>query len=365
VTVAVGGRIFNFSSGPAVLPESVLRRAQEAIWDLDGSGIGILEHSHRGKPFMAVLERTEARLRQLAGIPDSYAVLFLQGGASSQFFQVPMNFLGGRTADYCHTGVWSKKAIAEAKRYGDVHVACSSEAAQFTYVPSAAETTWSSAPAYVHFTSNNTIYGTQWASEPAAPAGVPLVCDASSDIFSKPIDIEKYAMIYAGAQKNLGPAGVTLVIIRKDFLESGSRDLPTMLQYRTHAGEQSMFNTPPTFGIYVIGEVAAWILEQGGLAAMDEKNRAKARMLYDYLDQSTLVRGTVRADSRSLMNITFRCVDTAFEPELVKQATARGLDGLKGHRTVGGMRASIYNAFPIEGVQALVDFLRELERGRT
>ncbi|HUQ06145.1 MAG TPA: 3-phosphoserine/phosphohydroxythreonine transaminase [Kofleriaceae bacterium] len=364
----MAGRIFNFSSGPAVLPELVLRRAQEAIWDLDGSGIGILEHSHRGKAFMAVLERTEARLRQLAGIPDSYAVLFLQGGASTQFFQVPMNFLGGRagaTADYCHTGVWSKKAIAEARRYGGIHVACSSEDAQFTYVPSAAETTWSSAPAYVHFTSNNTIYGSQWASEPAVPAGVPLVCDASSDIFSKPIDIEKYAMIYAGAQKNLGPAGVTLVIIRKDFLESGSKDLPTMLQYRTHAGEQSMFNTPPTFGIYVIGEVAAWILEQGGLAAMAERNRAKARVLYDYLDQSKLVRGTVRADSRSLMNVVFRCVDTALEPELIRQATARGLDGLKGHRTVGGMRASIYNAFPLEGVHALVDFLRELERTHT
>ena len=358
-------RIFNFSSGPAVLPELVLRRAQEAIWDLDGTGIGVLEHSHRSKAFMAVLERTEARLRQLAGIPDSYAVLFLQGGASTQFFQVPMNFLGGRTADYCHTGVWSKKAIAEAKRFGGVHVACSSEAEQFTYVPSAAQTTWSSAPAYAHFTSNNTIYGTQWTSEPATPAGVPLVCDASSDIFSRPIDIEKYAMIYAGAQKNLGPAGVTLVIIRKDFLESGSKDLPTMLQYRTHAGEQSMFNTPPTFGIYVIGEVAAWILEQGGLAAMDERNRAKARVLYDYLDQSKLVRGTVRADSRSLMNVVFRCHDEALEPELIEQATARGLDGLKGHRTVGGMRASIYNAFPLEGVQALVDFLRELERKHT
>lgn len=360
-------RIYNFSSGPAVLPEPVLRRAQEAIWDLDGTGIGVLEHSHRGKAFMAVLERTEARLRALAGIPDTYAVLFLQGGASSQFFQVPMNFLAGReggTADYCHTGIWSKKAIAEARRFGAVHVACSSEADQFRHIPSAAETTWSDAPAYVHFTSNNTIYGTQWTSEPAVPAGAPLVCDASSDIFSRPIDITKYAMIYAGAQKNLGPSGVTIVIIRKDFLETGSRDLPTMLQYRTHAGEQSMFNTPPTFGIYIIGEVAAWIAEQGGLAAMDERNRAKARLLYDYLDTSRLVRGTVRADSRSLMNVVFRCVDERLEPELIAKATARGLDGLKGHRTVGGMRASLYNAFPIEGVRALVDFLRELEAER-
>jgi phosphoserine aminotransferase len=354
-------RIFNFSSGPAVLPEPVLRRTQEAIWDLEGTGVGILEHSHRSKAFMAVLERTEARLRALAGIPDTHAVLFLQGGASTQFFQVPMSFLAGRTADYCHTGVWSKKAIAEARRFGDVHVACSSEAEHFTSIPSAAETSWSSAPAYVHFTSNNTIYGTQWTREPEAPAGAPLVCDASSDIFSRPIDIARYALIYAGAQKNLGPAGVTLVIIRKDFLESGSRDLPTMLQYRTHAGEQSMFNTPPTFGIYVIGEVAAWIEQQGGLAALAERNRAKARLLYDYLDRSKLVRGTVRADSRSLMNVVFRCHDASLEPELIAAATARGLDGLKGHRTVGGMRASIYNAFPLAGVQALVDFLREFE----
>lgn len=278
-----------------------------------------------------------------------------------------MNFLGGQagaTADYCHTGVWSKKAMAEARRFGAVHVACSSEADQFRHIPSAEETAWSSAPVYAHFTSNNTIYGTQWKTEPAVPAGVPLVCDASSDIFSRPIDVTKYAMIYAGAQKNLGPSGATIVIIRKDFLETGSRDLPTMLQYRTHAGEQSMFNTPPTFGIYVIGEVAAWIAAEGGLAAMDERNRAKAALLYDYLDRSKLVRGTVRPDSRSLMNVVFRCVDESFEPELVARATARGLDGLKGHRTVGGMRASLYNAFPIEGVRALVDFLRELEAER-
>ncbi len=358
----MSGRIYNFSSGPAVLPEAVLRRAQAAIWDLDGSGIGVLEHSHRGKAFMAVLERTEARLREVGRIPDSHAVLFLQGGASTQFFQVPMNFLGGGTADYCHTGVWSQKAIAEAGRYGTIHVACSSESTRFDHIPGPEATRWSAAPAYVHFTSNNTIFGTQWRQEPAVPAGADLVCDASSDIFSKPIDVSRYAMIYAGAQKNLGPAGVTLVIARKDFLERGSRELPTMLQYRTHVGEHSMFNTPPTFGIYVIGEVTAWIAEQGGLAPMAELNQAKAKVLYDFLDGSAFYRGTARADSRSLMNVTFRCRDEALEPALVAQATARGLDGLKGHRSVGGMRASIYNAFPMAGMHALVDFLHEFER---
>jgi phosphoserine aminotransferase len=357
-------RVVNFSSGPAVLPEAVLRRAQEAIWDLDGTGIGVLEHSHRGKAFMAVLERTEARLRAVAGIPDTHAVLFLQGGASTQFFQVPMSFLGGGTADYCNTGVWSQKAIAEARRFGTPHVACSSEATKFDRIPAAGETAWSASARYAHFTSNNTIYGTQWAGEPAVPAGVPLVCDASSDIFSRPIDIAKYAMIYAGAQKNLGPAGVTLVIIRKDFLETGSRDLPTMLQYRTHAGQQSMFNTPPTFGIYVIGEVAGWIQAEGGLPAMAERNVAKARVLYDFLDQSTMFYGPVRPESRSLMNVVFRCRDEAQEAAFVKEATARGLDGLKGHRSVGGMRASLYNAFPTDGVHALVDFMREFELAR-
>lgn len=354
-------RIYNFSSGPAVLPEPVLRRAQDAIWNLDGTGIGVLEHSHRGKAFMKVAERAEALIRRVGDVPDSHAVLFLSGGASTQFFQVPMNFLGGGTADYCNTGVWSQKAIAEARRFGTVHVACSSEASRFDHIPAPAELTWSSAPVYAHVTSNNTIYGTQWSHEPVPPAGVPLVCDASSDIFSRPIDVSRYGLIYAGAQKNLGPAGVTLVIADKELIERGAHDLPTMLQYRTHAAEQSMFNTPPTFPIYVIGEVMAWIEGQGGLTAMAELNREKARLLYDHLDESTMFRGTARADSRSLMNVTFRARTEELEREFVAQATARGLDGLKGHRLVGGMRASIYNAFPIEGVRALVAFMREFE----
>ncbi|MBE7450981.1 MAG: 3-phosphoserine/phosphohydroxythreonine transaminase [Kofleriaceae bacterium] len=356
------GRIYNFSSGPAVLPEPVLRRAQAAIWDLDGTGIGVLEHSHRGPAFTAVLDRAEALVREVGGVPASHAVLFLPGGASTQFFQVPMNFLGGGTADYCCTGVWSQKAIAEARRFGAVHVACSSEATGFDHIPPPSEHRWSATPAYVHVTSNNTIYGTQWTREPEVPPGVPLVCDASSDLFSRPIAIDRYDLVYAGAQKNLGPAGVTLVIARKDFLERGARDLPTMLSYRTHVAERSMYNTPSTFGIYVIGEVMAWILEQGGLTAMAARNQAKARVLYDFLDGSRLFHGTARADSRSLMNVTFRCRDTSLEPAVIAQATARGLDGLKGHRSVGGMRASIYNAFPPAGVDALVDFLREFER---
>jgi phosphoserine aminotransferase len=355
-------RRFNFSSGPAVLPEEVLRRAQAAIWDLEGSGIGVLEHSHRGPAFMKVAERAERLVREVGGVPDDHAVLFLQGGASSQFFTVPMNFLApGATADYCHTGVWSGKAIGEARRLGAVHVACSSEPSGFDHIPSAAETRWSSAPAYAHFTSNNTIYGTQWRAEPTPPAGVPLVCDASSDLFSRPIDVGRYGLIYAGAQKNLGVAGLTLVIARRDLIASGRADLPTMLQYRTHELAGSMHNTPPTFAIYVLAEVAAWIAAQGGLAAMAERNQAKAKLLYDFLDGSRAFAGVARADSRSLVNVTFRAATPALEKELLARAAARGLDGLAGHRTVGGLRASIYNAFPLEGVRRLVSLLAELE----
>jgi phosphoserine aminotransferase len=331
-------------------------------WDLDNTGIGLLEHSHRGSAFMHVIEHAESQLRQLAGIPDDYVVLFMPGGASSQFFMVPMSFLpAGGTADYCVTGVWSQKAVAEAKRFGNVHIACTGEADSFRYIPAPDQIRWSSSPSYAHFTSNNTVYGTQWPTEPPARPGVPLVCDASSDLFSRPIDVSKYALIYAGAQKNLGPAGVTIVIARRDFLERGRRDLPTMLQYRTFVAEQSMFNTPPTFAIYVVGEVVAWLLAQGGLPAIAERNRTKAAVLYDHLDQSALFRSTVRADSRSLMNVTFRATTEVLENEFITAATARGLDGLRGHRLVGGMRASLYNALPIEAVQALVAFMKEFE----
>lgn len=344
-----------------MLPEPVLRRAQAAIWDLDDSGIGVLEHSHRGPTFMKVAERAERLVRELAGVGDEHAVLFLQGGASTQFFMVPMNLLdGGAGADYCHTGVWSGKAMAEARRFGPVHVACSSESTHFDHIPT--EIVWSSAPTYAHVTSNNTIYGTQWAAMPAPPAGVPLVCDASSDLFSRPIDGRSYGLLYAGAQKNLGSAGVTVVIVRKDLVARGRRELPAMLQYRTHADAGSMYNTPPTFAVYLVAEVCAWIVEQGGLAAMAERNATKAGLLYDFLDGSRLFRGVARADSRSLMNVTFRAATPALERELLARADAAGLDGLAGHRSVGGMRASLYNAFPLDGVRALVELMADLER---
>jgi phosphoserine aminotransferase len=354
-------RIYNFSAGPAVLPEPVLREAQEALWDLNGTGIGVCEHSHRGKAFDAVLQETIADCRKLAGIPDHYHVLFLQGGASLQFSMVPMNLLSrDRTADYLITGSWAEKAAQEAKRYGGMHEACSSADQNFCYIPRTAS--YSAAPAYVHFTSNNTIFGTQFRTEPTPPPGVPLVCDASSDIFSRPIDVSKYGLIYAGAQKNLGPSGVTLVIIRDDLVQAGPKDLPPMLQYRVHAENNSCYNTPPTFGIYLMGRVFQWLLAHGGLAAMEARNEAKARLLYDYLDQSSLFKPTAEQESRSRMNVTFVTGDEARDKAFIAAATKAGFDGLKGHRSVGGMRASIYNAFPPEGVQALVEFMRDFER---
>ena len=357
-------RIYNFSAGPAALPEPVLRKAQEAVWNVDGSGIGIMEHSHRGKVFDRIIDEAEAACRELAGIPDNYRVLFLQGGASLQFSMVPMNLLpADRTADYLLTGVWAQKAVKEAKILGGkIHLAATSESTNFDRIPRPEEIGYSPGPAYVHFTTNNTIYGTQWRSEPTVPATVPLVADTSSDMYSRPIDVRKYGLIYAGAQKNLGPSGVTLVIIRDDLVEAGPKTLPTMLQYRTFAADKSMYNTPPTFGIYIIGEVFKWIKAQGGLAAMAEHNEAKARLLYDHLDNGDYFRGTTQASSRSLMNVTFRGPSEELDTRFIAEATKRGLDGLKGHRSVGGMRASIYNAFPREGVVALVTFMKEFER---
>jgi phosphoserine aminotransferase len=357
-------RIYNFSAGPAVLPEPVLRKAQEAIWNVAGSGIGIMEHSHRGKVFDRIIDEAEANCRALAGITEDYAVLFLQGGASLQFSMVPMNFLpAGRTADYLLTGVWAQKAVKEAKILGGaVHIAASSEATSFDRIPKADEITYSPNPAYVHLTTNNTIYGTQWRSEPVVPAGVPLIADTSSDMYSRPIDVRKYGLIYAGAQKNLGPSGVVLVIIRKDLVEAGPKTLPTMLQYRTFVAEKSLYNTPPTLGIYLVGEVFKWIQEQGGLAAMAEHNASKAKLLYDYIDGSDFFRGTVQPDSRSLMNVCFRAPTEELESKFIAEATKRGLDGLKGHRSVGGMRASIYNACPRAAVEALVKLMKEFEQ---
>jgi len=353
-------RIYNFSAGPAVLPVEVLQEARENLLSLGTSGIGIMEHSHRGKAYMAVHEEAEALCRELAGIPGDYHVLFLQGGASLQFSMVPMNLLGaGSTADYLVTGAWSQKAVAEACKCGNVHIACTSEDRNFCCIPK--ECKFSERPAYVHFTSNNTIFGTEFAAEPEIPRGVPLVCDASSDIFSRPIPVAKYGLIYAGAQKNLGPSGVTLVVIRKDLVERGPKELGIMLQYRTYAEDHSLYNTPPTFGIYIMGLVFKWIKKQGGLPAIERVNREKAGKLYRHLDSSRLFRATADRDSRSLMNVTFVTGDAALDEKFVAMAKKAGLDGLKGHRSVGGMRASLYNAFPSAGVDALIGVMREFE----
>ncbi|MGE5184967.1 MAG: 3-phosphoserine/phosphohydroxythreonine transaminase [Acidobacteriota bacterium] len=353
-------RILNFSSGPAALPEEVLRRAQEAIWDLDGTGIGILEHSHRGKAFGRVLDRAEAAVREVGAIGDDHAILFVTAGATQHFTLVPQNFLdASSTVDVCHTGVWSGKVIEEARRIGNVHVACSSEGDGFASTPG--EIRYSASPRYVHYTSNETIYGTQWREPPANPPA-PLVCDASSDIFSRPLPLAGHGLIYAGAQKNLGPSGISLVIARKDFIDNGNRELAPLWQYRTYARERSMYNTPNTFGIWVIAATCEWILAQGGLAELDARNRRKAALLYDFLDHSKQWRGHARPDSRSLMNVTFRGATTELEDQLIATAEQRGMSGLRGHRSVGGLRASIYNAFPEAGVKKLVDLMHELER---
>lgn len=356
-------RIYNFSAGPAVLPEPVLKQAQQDLWNLDGSGIGILEHSHRGKAFTKVIEEAEADCRALASIPPKYRVLFLQGGASLQFAMVPMNLLGKHAnADYVITGSWAKKAAEEAKMYGNVHIAGSSKPTNFDRIPPAADLHFSARPAYVHFTSNNTIFGTQWRTEPSVPVGAPLICDASSDIFSRPIDVSKYGLIYAGAQKNLGPSGVVLVIIRDDLLKSVREDIPTMMRYSIHAENNSLYNTPNTFGIYIMGQSFKWMRQLGGLGALGERNAAKARVIYEFLDQSTFFKGTAQPDSRSLMNICFRGPSEELETKFITEAKAAGLDGLKGHRSVGGMRASVYNAMPLEGCTRLVEFMKDFER---
>lgn len=355
-------RIHNFGAGPGVLPESVLRQAQQDIWNIGGSGMGVAEHSHRGKLFEKIITDAEEEARQLAGIPDNYKVIFMQGGASQQFAMVPMNLLpAGETADYLVTGVWSEKAIQEAAKFGATHVAVSAAGSKFTRIPDVAEIAYSSAPAYVHITTNNTIYGTQWRELPPVPEGVPLIADTSSDMFSRPLDVSKYGLIYAGAQKNLGPSGVVMAIIRDDLADRAPASLPTMLQYRTYVKERSLYNTPPTFAIYMVGLVLKWIRETGGLGAMAERNAEKAALLYDFLDQSTLFRTPVHADSRSHMNVVFRSASDELDSKFLAEAGKRGMEGLKGHRSAGGIRASIYNACPRESVVALVDFMKEFE----
>jgi phosphoserine aminotransferase len=358
-------RLWNLSAGPAVLPESVLAEAQDSLLSLGDTGVGVCEHSHRGKAFVGVADEAEALCRELAGIPDNYRVLFLQGGASTQFAMIPMNFLtSDATADYINTGAWSKKAIKEARLFGNVNVASTGEETNFSTIP--ASHSFSDHPRYVHYTSNNTIFGTQFAAEPDGFSDDAfLVCDASSDIFSRPIDVSKYGIIYAGAQKNLGPSGVTLVIIRDDLVEAGNDQLTSMLQYRTHAGSDSMFNTPPTFGIYLMMLVFRWIRDNGGLAGMGTRNRDKAGRLYDTIDRSSLFRATAAQAARSQMNVTFVTGDADKDAQFIAEATAAGFNAIKGHRSVGGMRASIYNAFPPEGVDALIQFMDEFENGTT
>jgi phosphoserine aminotransferase len=355
-------RIYNFSAGPAVLPVEVLEEAQRDLLSLPGVGMSILEISHRSKTFDDIIHGCEADMRTLAGIPSNYTVLFLQGGASLQFSMVPMNLLPpGGSADYIVTGVWGQKAVKEAKKVGAVKIAGSTEADKFASVPKQQDLTLDPHAAYVHMTSNNTIYGTEWHWLPET-GNVPLVSDASSDIFSRPIDVPKHALIYAGAQKNLAPAGVTIVIVREDLLKRPPAALHTMLNYAVHAENQSLYNTPPVFAIYIMRLVMTWLLKNGGLDAVETKNVRKADKLYAEIDRTGFYRGHAKHDARSRMNVTFRLPNEELDKTFAKDATAAGLDGLKGHRSVGGMRASIYNAFPEAGVDALIDFMKEFER---
>jgi len=353
-------RIFNFSPGPATLPYEVLQKAGKDIVNFQETGIGLIEISHRSKEFMAVADETESNLKELLKIPDNYKVLFLQGGASSQFFMIPMNLLGSeKKATYLNTGTWAKKAIKEAKLFGDIDVPFSSEKESFNRVPQSNEYTVAADSQYLYFFSNNTIYGTQFANFPETDKI--LISDMSSDILSRPIDISKFGLIFAGAQKNLGPAGVTIVIIREDLLEKTVENTPTMLSYKTHADKGSMFNTPPCFAIYAVGEVLKWLKEQGGVEAIEKRNIEKATLLYDAIDATDYYRGHAEKDSRSLMNISFNLPTPELEAKFIAEAVAVKLNGLKGHRSIGGCRASIYNAFPKEGVEKLVQFMAEFK----
>jgi phosphoserine aminotransferase len=355
-------RVFNFSAGPAVLPEPVLQQAAEEMLDWHGSGMSVMEMSNRGKEFIAIHAQAEADLRELLGIPASYKVLFLQGGAAAQFAMIPLNLLRGKTsADYVNTGQWSKKAIGEAKKYCKVNVAASSEDANYTYAPK--QSAWKLDPnaAYVHITSNETIGGVEFHWTPDT-GEVPLVTDASSHILSRPMDVSRYGLIYAGAQKNIGPAGLAIVIVREDLIGQADPRTPGVFDYKIQADNDSMYNTPPTYGIYMAGLVFQWLKKLGGLKKMEELNVAKAQLLYDYLDQTEFYHTPVAKDDRSRMNIPFTLRNAALDDEFLKQAKGRNLMQLKGHRSVGGMRASIYNAMPKEGVEALVQFMKEFER---
>ena len=358
-------RVYNFSAGPATLPEQVLQQAQAEMLDWQGSGMSVMEMSHRGKEFMSIATAAEADLRELLAVPDNYKVLFLQGGASSQFAMIPMNLIGrSGKADYFRTGSWSKKAIAEAKRFGDITVSVDSEQdGKFSSVPAADGFDVSAEAAYVHYTPNETIEGVEFPYIPDT-GDVPLIADMSSTILSRPLDVSRYGLIYAGAQKNIGPAGLTIVIVRDDLIGSPLDGTPAMFNYQTHADAGSMYNTPPTYGWYLAGLVFKWLKEKGGLAGMAEINRRKAAKLYDAIDASAFYANPVVPECRSWMNVPFTLADSSLDAEFLKQAGEAGLKTLKGHRSVGGMRASIYNAMPEAGVDKLIEFMAEFERTR-
>ncbi len=358
-------QIFNFSAGPAVLPKDVLAQARDEMMDWHDSGMSVMEMSHRGKEFMSIAAEAEADLRELMNIPSNYKVLFLQGGAHSQFSMVPMNLLRGKTsADYLDAGIWSKKAIDEAARYCEVNIVASSKDKNYTYAPE--QNTWklNKDAAYLHFTSNETIGGVEMFWTPKT-GDVPLVCDMSSHILSRPVDVSQYGIIYAGAQKNIGPAGLTIVIVRDDLIGTTIAGTPTMFDYKVHADNDSMYNTPATYGIYMAGLVFKWLKAKGGLAAMEKINIAKSALLYDYLDASDFYHSPIAVENRSRMNIPFTLKDASLDEAFLKQAQQNGLLQLKGHKLVGGMRASLYNAMPIEGVQVLISFMKQFEQANS
>ena len=354
-------RVYNFSAGPAVLPEEVLKEAADEMLDYRGTGMSVMEMSHRSKAYDTIIKEAEQDIRDLLNIPDNYKVLFLQGGASQQFAMIPMNLMKNKVADYIVTGVWAKKAYQEAQKYGKANKIASSEDETFSYIPDCSDLPISEDADYVYICENNTIYGTKFKTLPNTKGKV-LVSDVSSCFLSEPMDVEKYGIIYGGVQKNIGPAGVVIVIIREDLItEDVLPGTPTMLQYKIHADAESLYNTPPAYGIYMCGKVFKWLKKQGGLAAMKEYNEKKAKILYDFLDESKLFKGTVRKEDRSLMNVPFVTGSDELDAKFVKEAKEAGFENLKGHRSVGGMRASIYNAMPIEGVEKLVEFMKKFE----
>lgn len=354
-------RVYNFSAGPAVLPEEVLQAAADEMMDYKGTGMSVMEMSHRSKPFEEIITEAEADLRDLMGIPDNYKVLFLQGGASQQFAAIPMNLMKNGVADYIITGQWAKKAAQEAEKYGKVNRIASSEDKVFSYIPDCSDLPIDDNADYVYICENNTIYGTKYKDLPNTKGKI-LVADVSSCFLSEPVDVTKYGVIYGGVQKNIGPAGTVIVIIREDLIRDDVLPgTPTMLKYKTQADAKSLYNTPPAYGIYICGKVFKWLKKMGGLEVMKERNEKKAKLLYDFLDQSQLFKGTVVKEDRSLMNVPFVTGNEELDAKFVKEAKAAGLENLKGHRTVGGMRASIYNAMPYEGVEALVAFMKKFE----